>query len=124
MTDMYTGLNVQVERVVSDSFPEVFVDLTVRDRWGNPLVGLTRDNFRLTERYAEVNEPDLVRRPGSPGPGARGGKIPGHEGIRRATWAKRSSACSRWCPDRESARWPWWAPGSGPPWRGPSAARG
>jgi len=49
-----------VERVLSDSFPEVYVDLTVRDRWGNYLVGLTRDNFRITERYAEVNEPDLV----------------------------------------------------------------
>jgi DNA-binding beta-propeller fold protein YncE len=60
MSDMYTGLSVQVERVVADSFPEVFVDLTVRDRWGNSLVGLTRDNFLVTERYAEVNEPDLV----------------------------------------------------------------
>jgi len=60
MADMYTGLVVQVERVLGDSFPEVFVDLTVRDRWGKSLVGLTRDNFRLTERFAEVNEPDLV----------------------------------------------------------------
>jgi DNA-binding beta-propeller fold protein YncE len=60
MAEMYTGLAVQVERVLSNSFPEVYVDLTVRDRWGNPLVGLTRDNFHLTELYAEVNEPDLV----------------------------------------------------------------
>jgi len=60
MADMYTGLTVQVERVLADSFPEVYVDLTVRDRWGNSLVGLTRDNFRITERYTEVNEPDLV----------------------------------------------------------------
>jgi hypothetical protein len=60
MAEMYTGLNVQVERVLSDTFPEVYVELTVRDRWGNGLVGLTRDNFRITERYAEVNEPELV----------------------------------------------------------------
>ena len=60
MADMYTGLSVQVERVRSNSFPEVYVDLTVRDRWGNPLVGLTRDNFLVTEHYAEVNELDLV----------------------------------------------------------------
>ena len=60
MSSMYTGLAVQVERVITDSFPEVFVDVTVRDRWGNPMVGLTRDNFLVTERYAEVNEPDLV----------------------------------------------------------------
>jgi DNA-binding beta-propeller fold protein YncE len=60
MAEMYTGLAVQVERVLSNSFPEVYVDLSVRDRWGNPLVGLTRDNFHLTEHYAEVNEPDLV----------------------------------------------------------------
>jgi len=60
MADMYTGLSVQVERVLSNSFPEVYVDLTVRDRWGNPLVGLTRDNFLVTEHYAEVNELDLV----------------------------------------------------------------
>ncbi len=60
MADMYTGLAVRVERVLSNSFPEVYVDLTVRDRWGNPLVGLTRDNFHLTEHYAEVNELDLL----------------------------------------------------------------
>jgi len=60
MADMYTGLVVQVQRVLADSFPEVFVDLSVQDRWGRHLVGLTRDNFRITERYAEVNEPDLL----------------------------------------------------------------
>ena len=60
MSGMYTGLAVQVERVLSGSFPEVFVEVSVRDPWGNPVVGLERDNFLVTENFEEVGEPDLV----------------------------------------------------------------
>jgi DNA-binding beta-propeller fold protein YncE len=63
MSGMYTGLAVQVERVLAASFPEVFVEVSVHDPWGNPVVGLERDNFLVTERLQQVNEPDLVGGP-------------------------------------------------------------
>ena len=60
MSSLYTGLAVQVERVVSNAFPEVFVDVSVRDRWGQPVVGLGRSNFLVTESLAPVNAAELV----------------------------------------------------------------
>jgi DNA-binding beta-propeller fold protein YncE len=68
MSNLYTGLAVQVERIVSTAFPEVFVDVSVLDRWGGPVVGLNADNFLLTERLAQVNEPELVRSNTDPAP--------------------------------------------------------
>jgi len=46
---IYTGLAVQVERVDANDFPEVLVDIRVEDPLGNPIVGLTKKNFYLTE---------------------------------------------------------------------------
>jgi DNA-binding beta-propeller fold protein YncE len=68
MSNLYTGLAVQVERIVSTGFPEIFVDVSVLDRWGTPVVGLNADNFLLTERLALVNEPELVRANTDPAP--------------------------------------------------------
>jgi DNA-binding beta-propeller fold protein YncE len=68
MSNLYTGLAVQVERIVSTGFPEIFVDVSVLDRWGGPVVGLKADNFLLTERLAPVNEPELVRANTDPAP--------------------------------------------------------
>jgi DNA-binding beta-propeller fold protein YncE len=47
--ELYTGLNVEVDFVNSDSHPTVFVAVTVSDRTGRPLLGLSEDNFRVTE---------------------------------------------------------------------------
>jgi len=52
MEDMASGLFVQIERVVSDSFPLVTVELQVQDRRRRPIVGLEARNFLLTERGA------------------------------------------------------------------------
>lgn len=46
------GYDVEIERVISDAFPKVVVDITVRDRLGNPVVGLKAPNFHLSERIA------------------------------------------------------------------------
>jgi DNA-binding beta-propeller fold protein YncE len=68
MSNLYTGLAVQVERIVSTGFPEIFVDVSVLDRWGGPVVGLQAENFLLTERLAAVNEPELARANTDPAP--------------------------------------------------------
>lgn len=57
---LYSGLHVQVERVISDSFPEVYADVAVQDRLGNPIVGLDGSNFVITEDGRRVGSPELV----------------------------------------------------------------
>ncbi|MBI9103357.1 MAG: hypothetical protein JEY99_13145 [Spirochaetales bacterium] len=49
VSEVYTGLSIQIDRISSDDFPRVLVDLTVEDPMGNPIVGLTNKNFYLTE---------------------------------------------------------------------------
>ncbi len=56
LSDMYTGLFVQIDRVNADEFPTVEVDITVEDRLGNPVVGLDESNFLLTEGRLNVVE--------------------------------------------------------------------
>ncbi|MFP4372741.1 MAG: 6-bladed beta-propeller [Spirochaetaceae bacterium] len=58
--NLYSGLHVQIERVVADSFPEVYVDIAVQDRLGNPIVGLDASNFFVTENGRRVGGPELV----------------------------------------------------------------
>jgi len=45
----FAGLSVEVGRVYSDSFPQVSLDLTVKDRFGRPVTGLGSSNFYLSE---------------------------------------------------------------------------
>lgn len=54
MDDIAAGLFVQIERVVSDKFPEITVELRVEDRRRRPIVGLEGRNFLLTEEGAAV----------------------------------------------------------------------
>lgn len=68
MGSLYTGLSVQVERIEAGSFPEVFVDVSVRDRYGRPVVGLEGGNFLLTEGFKPVNSPQLARANTDPAP--------------------------------------------------------
>ncbi len=49
MDDLSSGLFVQIERVVSDRFPEITVDVNVQDRRRRPIVGLDQRNFLLSE---------------------------------------------------------------------------
>ncbi len=48
-TRMYTGLNLNIDRILSDNFPEVLVEFTVQTVDGSPYVGLQKNNFLLTE---------------------------------------------------------------------------
>ncbi len=57
---LYTGLRTQVERIDSDSFPTVVVDVRVEDRNGNPIVGLRGNNFVITEEGGAVHDTALI----------------------------------------------------------------
>lgn len=48
-TRMYTGLNISIDRILSDDFPEILVELTVSTVDGSEYVGLEENNFLLTE---------------------------------------------------------------------------
>jgi DNA-binding beta-propeller fold protein YncE len=46
---LYSGLDVRIERVVTRSFPEIAIQVAVHDRDGRPLLGLTEENFVVSE---------------------------------------------------------------------------
>lgn len=59
ISDIAKGYDVEIERVYSDTFPKVIVDVRVRDQNGLPLVGLGAANFYLSEtvrRAVQVDE--------------------------------------------------------------------
>ena len=56
INELAGGLFVRFDRVYSDKFPTVTVDVRVENRMGQPLVGLTEDNFFITESNRPVNE--------------------------------------------------------------------
>ncbi len=62
MGSLYTGLNVQTMRIVADAFPQITVELNVKDRFGMPIIGLDMNNFALTENRAPVKDPKLIFR--------------------------------------------------------------
>ncbi len=68
MSSLYTGLHVEVERIVSTGFPEVFIDISVEDRSGNAIVGLQSENFTITESFREVAGLSLVLSNTDPAP--------------------------------------------------------
>jgi len=56
VSEVYSGLTVHVRRVVSEAFPEVFVDVSIEDARGNPVVGLEDENFLVTENRLPAEE--------------------------------------------------------------------
>ncbi|MCF6335446.1 MAG: NHL repeat-containing protein, partial [Spirochaetales bacterium] len=48
-TRMYTGLNISIDRILSDKFPEIYVEVSVSTVDGSPYVGMAENNFLLTE---------------------------------------------------------------------------
>jgi DNA-binding beta-propeller fold protein YncE len=60
LDDMAAGLFVQIERVVSDNFPRVTVELQVQDRRRRPIVGLDARNFLLSEEGRAVGEQNFL----------------------------------------------------------------
>jgi len=59
---MYAGLSVQIDRVYSDQFPQVSIDVSVKSRLGSPLTGLDLRNFVITEGSYPVGNPKLIFR--------------------------------------------------------------
>ncbi|MCK5152895.1 MAG: NHL repeat-containing protein [Spirochaetales bacterium] len=48
-TRMYTGLNLSIDRILSDDFPNILVELTISTVDGSKYVGLEENNFLLAE---------------------------------------------------------------------------
>lgn len=53
-SSIYSGLVVRVVRVVTVNYPEIFVEFTVEDRWGRPVIGLDASNFLISESGAVI----------------------------------------------------------------------
>jgi DNA-binding beta-propeller fold protein YncE len=58
VSDIAAGYDVEIERIYSDSFPKVTLDVRVRNRSGLPLVGLGEGNFYLTETVRRSTRQD------------------------------------------------------------------
>jgi DNA-binding beta-propeller fold protein YncE len=54
MSDLVGGMFVQIERVFSDKFPQISLEVRVEDRNRNPVVGLEARNFLVTEEKRPV----------------------------------------------------------------------
>ena len=54
MNELVGGLFVQLERVISDSFPEVTLEVRVENRKRRQIVGLKEANFLITEKNRPV----------------------------------------------------------------------
>jgi DNA-binding beta-propeller fold protein YncE len=60
MSELAGGMFVQIERVYSDTFPEVMMEVRIEDRNRNPLVGLKEQNFLVTEDKRPVSQMKLA----------------------------------------------------------------
>ncbi|MDR1411754.1 MAG: NHL repeat-containing protein [Spirochaetaceae bacterium] len=58
--EMASGLFVQIDRVISDNFPLVTVEIQVQDRKRRPVVGLDARNFLLSEEGRAVTEQNFL----------------------------------------------------------------
>jgi DNA-binding beta-propeller fold protein YncE len=55
-TSRYAGLSVDVRTVNSDSYPKIFFDVSVRDRFGTPITGLASSNFYVSESVSRKEQ--------------------------------------------------------------------
>ncbi len=60
MSELIGGFFVQIQRVYSDSFPKVTLELKVENRKRQPIVGLGAGNFLITEGKRPVADMELV----------------------------------------------------------------
>ena len=58
--EMASGLFVQIDRVVADSFPTITVELQVQDRKRRPIVGLEARNFLISENGRAVGDQNFL----------------------------------------------------------------
>ncbi len=60
ISSLYSSLNVSIERIDSIAFPQIIVDISVEDKYGNPVVGLKSENFHVSESYRDVENLEMV----------------------------------------------------------------
>ena len=60
LSNMYAGLFLQVDRLDSSNYPKVIADVRIMDRSGAPFVGLSPNNFVITENGYPVPDVELV----------------------------------------------------------------
>jgi DNA-binding beta-propeller fold protein YncE len=60
MTSLHTGFFVQIDRILANEFPENMVEVSVTARSGEPVVGLQRENFTVTEFAASVGQVEVL----------------------------------------------------------------
>ena len=60
MTELVGGLFVQIEKVNSDNFPQVTLDVRVENRKRQQVIGLKDDNFFVTENKNPVSNMKIV----------------------------------------------------------------
>ncbi len=61
ISNLYTSLYVQFQRVISKDFPKVYLELTVENRMGKPYLGLDESNFIISELRRRVRNDSLLR---------------------------------------------------------------
>jgi DNA-binding beta-propeller fold protein YncE len=59
LSGMYTGLTVMVNRITAVEHPDVLVDVKVTNRFGDPVVGLDKMNFVVSEGRVSVQPLEL-----------------------------------------------------------------
>ena len=59
LSTLYGGLEVTLDGVRGEAYPEMTVDLTVRDRLGQPISGLKALNFRVFDGEIPIGIPNL-----------------------------------------------------------------
>ena len=59
ISTLYGGLDVTLDSVRGDAYPQIMVDLTVRDRSGVPISGLDASNFRVYDGENSIGRPVL-----------------------------------------------------------------
>jgi len=59
LSTLYGGLDVTLDRVRGDAYPDIVVDITVRDRRGHPISGLDASNFRVFDGDLSLGQPEL-----------------------------------------------------------------
>jgi sugar lactone lactonase YvrE len=60
MDEIASGLFVQIDRVIADNFPQVTVEIQVQNRRRQPVVGLERRNFLVSENGQAVTEQNFL----------------------------------------------------------------
>ncbi len=59
LSTLYGGLDVTLDRVRGDAYPDIVVDISVRDRMGHPISGLDASNFRIFDGSLSLGQPEV-----------------------------------------------------------------